>query len=322
MNSRERFRAYLKGEDFDRVPRIESKFAPETIERWRREGPLGNNTPEEQFELDRHESVPVLLRKFDPPDDPRAIWPHPEKWYDADDQRRYPADWERWLREASRRTHLVSFEPWYEGLFQILGVYHAQSLVQVLLFMMDEPSAVERVLDVYTDYLETIIARICSVVTPDYAVLSEPIASHQGPVISPAMAKRFLQPCYRRIVACLNRHEVDRSFIWTSGRIHSLIPLWLESGLTGMFVDQACTAGVDYRAIRRKYGPSLALMGGLDNAILHQGERAIQNELERKVPILLESGRYVPGLDDTVRPYVSFRTFAFYRESLNRLVDG
>ncbi|HOE10992.1 MAG TPA: uroporphyrinogen decarboxylase family protein [bacterium] len=321
MNARERFTAYLEGRPVDRPPRIESKFADDTVELWRAEGYLDKRPPEEFFDLDRHESVPIQVRKFDAPEDPRTIWPSPETWYDAADPRRFPENWSVWCKEAAKRDHLISFEPWPEGMFQILGIRNYRSFVPVILFLMDEPERVRYILDFYTEYLEELIDRVCAGVKPDYAILYEPIASNSGLVISPEMARRFLEPRYRRICARLERHGIHRRFAWSCGHILPLIPLWMDCGINGMFIDQACAAGVDYLQVRREYGPDLALQGGIDNRTLRQGEQAMIRELQRKVPPLLESGRYIPGLDDTVRVDIPFEMFANYREWLLGMVE-
>ena len=321
MNARERFAAYLEGRPVDRLPRIESKFADDTVELWRAEGYLDKRPPEEFFDLDRHESVPIQVRKFDPPEDPRTIWPSPETWYDAADSRRFPANWSAWCKEAAKRDHLISFEPWPEGMFQILGIRNYRSFVPVILFLMDEPERVRYILDFYTEYLEELIDRVCAGVKPDYAILYEPIASNSGLVISPEMARRFLAPCYRRICARLERHGIQHRFAWSCGHILPLIPLWVDCGINGMFIDQACAAGVDYLEVRREYGTALALLGGINSRTLRQGEQAMIRELQRKVPPLLESGRYIPGLDDTVRVDIPFEMFAKYREWLLGMVE-
>ncbi|HPO09703.1 MAG TPA: uroporphyrinogen decarboxylase family protein [bacterium] len=322
MNARERFAAYLEGRPVDRLPRIESKFADDTVELWRAQGHLDNRPPEEFFNLDRHESVPILPRKFDPPDDPRTIWPSPETWYDAADPRRFPENWSTWCDEAASRDYLVSFEPWHEGMFQVLGIRSYRSFVPVIFFLMDEPQRVRYILDFYTEYLEELIERVCADVKPDYAICYEPIASNAGLVISPEMARRFLEPCYRRICARLEKHGIRHRFAWSSGHILPMIPLWMDCGINGLFVDQACAAGVDYLEVRRQYGTALALMGGINNHTLRQGERAMIEELQRKVPPLLESGRYIPGLDDAVRADIPFERFVKYREWLLGMVEG
>ncbi len=319
MNARERLVNYLDGHAVDRIPRIESKFAPETIELWRSE--LGDSTPEAHFKLDLHESVPVQMRKFDPPDDPAAIWNRPYHWYDAQDPRRLPEDWETWSEAASNRTHLISFEPWHEGMFQVLGIRNAASFVPVLQFLIDRPRDAEHVIETYTTYLEAMIDKICARVAPDYAVFYEPIASNDCLVISPVMARRLLEAPYRRICERLQHHGIRHRFIWSSGRILDLIPLWLDVGMNGLCVDQACAAGVDYVQVREEFGPQLALLGGIDNAALQSGEEAIHRELESKLPPLLESGRYLPGVDDTVRATIPYEHYVSYRRQLHRISE-
>lgn len=322
MNSRERFAAYLDGYPVDRLPRIESKFAEDAVSLWRSQGYLDDRSPEVFFQLDLHESVPVFLRKFQKPVNPEEIWKNPGRWYKAEDPRRFPKDWKEWVEKSSTREHLVSFEPWHEGMFQVLGIRNASSFVKVLSLLLDDPKRVEYVLEVYVQYIEEMIGRICAEIDLDYAVLYEPIASNRAPVISPEMARRYLAHCYRRVCDRLEHHHIQHRFVWSSGRVLSLLPLWLDSGFNGLFVDQACCAGVDYIEIRKTYGVRLALLGGIDNATLRRSDEDVFRELERKVPPLLDSGRYMPGLDDTVRKDIPFERFLKYREHLDRLVES
>jgi hypothetical protein len=79
---------------------------------------------------------------------------------------------------------------------------------------------------------------------------------------------------------------------------------------------------MDYLRLRSEFGRDLRLIGGLDLDVLREGNEAIRRELEEKVPLLLAQGSYAPLLDGRVREDVSWGSYCFYRELLERLCAG
>ena len=65
---------------------------------------------------------------------------------------------------------------------------------------------------------------------------------------------------------------------------------------------------------RKKFGKSLILGGGIDKREIARGGRAIRRELHAKLPPLLEQGGYIPFLDHSVPPDISYRDFLHYME--------
>ena len=78
---------------------------------------------------------------------------------------------------------------------------------------------------------------------------------------------------------------------------------------------------MDIVALRRIYGNRLALMGGIDKLVLPRGKQAIEQELYRKIPPLLEQGRYIPAIDHTVQPDVPYENWLYYLELKQRLLE-
>ncbi len=68
---------------------------------------------------------------------------------------------------------------------------------------------------------------------------------------------------------------------------------------------------MDVLEVRKKYGKSLAMIGGIDKRALKHGARAIHREIDRVMP-LVEQGGYIPELDHSVPPDVSWQDFGEY----------
>jgi uroporphyrinogen decarboxylase len=187
--------------------------------------------------------------------------------------------------------------------------------------LCEEPALIEKVMGVYADYMETLIPKVLADVDVDYAVMREPVASNHGPVVSPEMYARFAGPALRRITDCLERHGVEFRAMWSAGAVGPLVSTWMDEGINGLFVNQAGQAGLRYGDLRRRFGTELRLFGGIDWRAVVKGPTFIEAALECDIRPLLEQGGYIPYLDDTVRTYMPFDCFRYYRESLDALLD-
>lgn len=73
---------------------------------------------------------------------------------------------------------------------------------------------------------------------------------------------------------------------------------------------------MEYATLRKTFGPDLALIGGIDAGALSQGANAVRKTVEETVPPLLESGRYLPCLDDRPRNNIPFDQYRLFRQLL------
>ena len=114
-------------------------------------------------------------------------------------------------------------------------------------------------------------------------------------------------PGYRRVIDLLFRHHVPlRIFCTTGGDLSLLLPSLIDAGINGLWISNIMTEGMEYRRLRREYGHEIGLIGGIDSTALLRGESAVRRAVEEIVPPLLESGRYLPCLDDRQTQLVGF----------------
>ena len=78
---------------------------------------------------------------------------------------------------------------------------------------------------------------------------------------------------------------------------------------------------MEYSALRREYGPKIALIGGIDATALSRDETAVRRAVMETVPPLIDGGRYLPCLNDRPRKNTSFPLYSLYRELLAELAD-
>jgi len=148
----------------------------------------------------------------------------------------------------------------------------------------------------------------------------EDMAYRSGPIISPEMFKEFMLPPYQRVTSFLRDMGVKIILVDSDGRIEKLIPLFLESGITAVFPFEV-QAGNDIVTFRKQY-PRLGILGGIDKMKISQGKKAIDEELDSKVPFMLRSGGYIPHIDHHVHPDISWKDFIYYRTRLNEMIQA
>ena len=153
----------------------------------------------------------------------------------------------------------------------------------------------------------------------DVGQIWEDMSYNHGPLISPAMVREFMLPAYKRLTGFWRDHGVKVILLDTDGDCWSLIPILLEGGITGMYPFEA-RAGMDVGAVRKAF-PRLQIIGGIDKMRIAAGPRAIDEELESKVPHMLQHGGYIPCLDHYVPPDVSWPDFVYYRRRLAGMID-
>jgi hypothetical protein len=322
---RERFLATLLGGEADRFPFFDLEPHDSTLEIWWHQGLPRGTTVAEHFGLEAHESVGLEIRSApfyemapDLLDSPDAFARH----YDPDDPDRLPRDFERRCARVHRAGRVLFVSATGGGLLQMLGVGDWDSLVAACDALVNRPLFVESLMERTIDFHCLLLNRVLSKVSVDYAALYEPIASNAGPVVSPEMFERYSMPGYRRVIDLLRRHGVPlRILCTTGGDLGPLLPMLLEAGINGLWISNIMTEGMEYRNLRREYGPEIALIGGIDSRSLLRGEAAVREAAERTVPRLLESGRYLPCLDDRPRDNTPFAMYSFYRELLADLAE-
>jgi hypothetical protein len=233
---------------------------------------------------------------------------------------RYPMWWEDEVRALCDRTY-----PLLMGRDAAFGLYwklrELMGTMGVSYAFFDQPALIEEILEYLTDFYIEIMHPALHQVEFDMMVFSEDHAGKGGPLISPAIFKKFFARHYRRIADFVKSHGVPLCMAATDGYTVPLIGLLLDCGVDGQGPLE-CAAGMDPIELRRQFGTDLFLMGGIDKLVLPLGKEAIDRELYRKIPPLLDQGRYIPMIDHTVPPDVPYANWLYYLEVKKRLLEG
>jgi hypothetical protein len=230
---------------------------------------------------------------------------------------RLPENWHALVEAYRERDYPLAIGSGYCGFFGSLRVLLGE--VQLFYAYYDKPDLLHEILNYLTDFWIEIYGYVLQDVQPDSAEFFEDMAYKNGPLISPALFREFMMPYYKRLIAFLRDHGVKNFCVDTDGNCWSLIPLFLECGMTGMLPFEV-QAGMDIVEVRKAY-PHLQIYGGLDKRKLAIGKQAIDQELETKLVPLLKQGGYVPFADHLIPPDVSWENFCYYRRRVAEIAE-
>jgi len=174
-------------------------------------------------------------------------------------------------------------------------------------------------LEFAADFVLALIEPALGQVELDYFNFFEDCAGKGTCLYGPQVYRRFFKKHYDRIIQRLNRAGIESIWLDCDGTPTPLIPCWMESGVNLLWpLEQA--AGMDPRELRRRFGRSLRLAGGIDKRELVKDKVAIERELRSKIPALLDDGGYIPHIDHAIPPDISYDNFRYYMDLKRRLI--
>jgi len=228
---------------------------------------------------------------------------------------RLPDNWPQLVEEYKKRDYTL-------GLGQTHGFFGTPRFLMVVEELLtkyyDDPEMMKDINNHLADFWIALFDGVLRDVEVDTVFIWEDMCYKGGPLISPEMFREFILPGYKKLTSFLRDHGVTLVQVDSDGDIWKLIPLWIEGGVTVIYPFEVA-AGMDVVEVRKAF-PNLGMVGGIDKRALVEGKEAIDRELERRVPFMLEHGGFIPTIDHMVSRDVSFENFKYYREKLNQML--
>ena len=222
---------------------------------------------------------------------------------------RFPEEWKQRVRAWKdtgwpRRCWADRWGGFFGPLRNLMG------LEGLAVAFYDQPQLMERMMTQRADAMIAITAEVLRHTDFEVFWFWEDMAYNHGPLIDPKMFRRTALPHYRRVCDWLRSRGVTHIWLDSDGRIHDLIPIWLDAGINGLWPFEV-NAGMDVLEIRRTYGHSLAMAGGISKRAVAEGGDAMRRAVDRVMP-LVEDGGYFPELDHSAPPDISWQRFCEY----------
>ncbi len=317
MNTRERFRAIMSFQPFDRLPLLEwAGWWDKTIERWHGEGLPANLTERyaicEHFGLDlyKQEWFPVCAPDCPQPAAHGAGLVATENEYERLRPRLFPSrpvrpeKWNVWAREQEQGKAALWFS--FDGFFwfprRLLGIERH------LYAFYDQPELLHRMNNDLADWMLRVIEQVCAVCTPDFMTFGEDLSYNNGPMLSKELFDEFLRPYYDRIVPDLRRRGI-LAIVDSDGDVAVPAHWFEEAGLDGILPLER-QAGADIGCLRQKH-PSMRFIGHFDKMTMNKGEEAMRAEFERLLPVAARGG-FLIACDHQTPPGVSYDNYQTY----------
>lgn len=224
---------------------------------------------------------------------------------------------------APERLKSFTADPGVPTMLPICGAFgHPRNLFGdegLAYVQFDDPALLDEILENWCDLYLALLTELTRSARVDVLLIWEDMCYKNGPLISPAHFRRFMQPVYRRLIDHARACGVQAILVDTDGDCLSLIPHFLDAG-TDAFMPFEVQAGMDVVAIRRQFGATFGIMGGIDKRVLADGHtRAeIEREVDRVLPFFLEHGGLIPTLDHTVPIDVPLSHFRWYLDCVRK----
>ena len=174
----------------------------------------------------------------------------------------------------------------------------------------DQPKLIERMMEERADRIIEITGQVLKQTHFDAFWFWEDMAYKAGPLVGPDLFRKFAFRHYRRVCDWLHSRGIEHIGLDSDGNITSLIPLWLDAGIDHLWPFEV-QSGMDVVKVRQQYGRRLGIIGGLDKRVLAAGGQAMRREVDRLMPLVGQGG-FIPELDHSVPPDVSWKNFCDY----------
>ena len=181
------------------------------------------------------------------------------------------------------------------GMFQTILGFGIQNFA---LALYDNRELVEKVLDIYFDWMAVVAERICQIGF-DFFMTTDDFAFKTGLFFSPDVFKDLMAPRYRRVLEKVTIPWVLHS----DGNIREAVDILIDLGVAGLHPNEK--GAQDIRAMKRDYGDRICLLGNVDLNILGMGS---PEEVDREVRELIRDvgpgGGYILTSGNSMASYL------------------
>jgi len=153
---------------------------------------------------------------------------------------------------------------------------------------------------------------------PDGIFYYEDMGYKERPFMSPEFYKKFIYPAHK--TAFVYAHSLGlKVIVHSCGFIEPLLPHMIDAGMDCLQVIEV-KAGMDLLRIHRNYGDKIVLMGGIDVRALYSNDRSlIDEELETKIPVVMQGYGYIAHSDHSIPKTVDYETLRYYIDKVLEL---
>jgi hypothetical protein len=223
-----------------------------------------------------------------------------------------------WLNEAQKHKDdgdviTIGIPGGFDEPRQLLGEE------QVAMCAYTQPDLIHDILETIGTTAYKVIEYITARFPIDELCVHEDMAGKSGPLWGPTQVDQFMKPYYRKIWDLVQERGARTFFIDSDGDCNAILQNLIDAGIT-IFSPCEPQAAMDIVKMREQYGTQLAFMGGINKHVLRQSKEAIVQELEYKVPPLIQTGGCIFGLDHRIPNGTPLEHYRFYVQHMWELI--
>ena len=171
--------------------------------------------------------------------------------------------------------YLRGFEQWYVDLAANPGLISA---------------IFDTLLEIRLEVVRRALAEVGDLV--DVVSTSDDIADQWGPIMSPAMLRRYIWPRFARYFGLIHSLTPAKILYHSCGSVYKILPDLIDLGVDCVNPIQVSAADMDKRRLKQEFGDRLVFWGGIDTQrVLPYGTpEAVREEVTRRVSDLRDLG--------------------------------
>ncbi len=182
------------------------------------------------------------------------------------------------------------WSPFWHDAIDLLGMEN------LLLAMHDQPELVDALLRHIVDYYFEAGGRIFDAAGDviDVFFIGNDFGSQLGPLVSPAMFRRFLLPHLRRLIQLGHAYRL-KVMLHCCGNYAALIPHLIEGEIDALQSLQPCGRGMEPASLKSLYGSSVVFAGCIDShhVLIEGTPELVRAETRRVLDVMMPGGGYV-----------------------------
>jgi uroporphyrinogen decarboxylase len=164
--------------------------------------------------------------------------------------------------------------------------------------LYDSRPLVEQLLDLYYDWMAVVAERICQMGF-DLFITTDDFAFKSALMFSPRIFQELMVPRYRRVVEKITIPWVLHS----DGNIMEVVETLLDLGVSGLHPNEK--GAMDIRAMKRKYGDRVCLLGNVDLNLLGMGSPGeVDLEVKELIRDVGPGGGYILTSGNSLASYL------------------
>jgi len=183
----------------------------------------------------------------------------------------------------------------------------------------DDPDLVNDIMETITDTSYRFLEELSRSVRFDVLIVHEDMAGKGGPLVGPKQINEFIRPYYRKIWDMLSSRGTKLFAQDSDGDMRPVIDAFIGCGINVFFPNEPA-AGMDIVELRKKYGKSIALIGGIDKHVLRKDKAAIRQELEYKMQPFMQNGGVIFALDHRIPNGTPLENYRYYVKTAREIL--